>query len=310
MKINTAIVTGGAGFLGSWLCEYLLDKDHKVVCIDNLITGNIDNIKHIIRNKNFVFINHNITRELHLKEDIQYVYHFASLASPVDYQKYPIQTLKVGAVGTMNMLELAKDKNAQFMFASTSEVYGDPAISPQSEEYWGNVNPIGLRSCYDESKRYGEALTMAYQRNHRVCTRIVRIFNTYGPRMRKNDGRVVPNFIMQALNNEDITVYGNGSQTRSLCYVSDLIEGIYRLMISGYFLPVNIGNLQEYNMIQLANIIIKMTGSRSKIVFEKLPEDDPKQRKPDITKARELLNWEPVVGLEEGLTRTIEYFRT
>lgn len=309
MIFETSVVTGGAGFLGSWLCEYLLNKDHKVICVDNLITGNMDNIKHLMDNKKFTFINHNVTRELFLKENIGYIYHLASLASPVDYQKYPIQTLKVGAMGTMNMLGLAKEKNASFMFLSTSEVYGDPNVSPQKEEYWGNVNPIGLRSCYDESKRFAEALIMAYHRYHKLETKIARIFNTYGPRMRKNDGRVVPNFICQALKNEDITIYGDGFQTRSFCYVTDLIEGIYRLMIHDYYLPVNIGNPQEYHIIELARIICKMTESKSKIVFESLPEDDPKQRRPDISLAKKILNWEPKVSLDEGLTKTIEYFR-
>jgi dTDP-glucose 4,6-dehydratase len=307
--IETTIVTGGAGFLGSFLCDYLLSKDFLVICVDNLITGNMDNIKRLTKNENFVFINHDITRELFIKEDIQYIYHFASLASPIDYQKYPIQTLKVGAIGTINMLGLAKEKKAKFLFASTSEIYGDPLVNPQSESYLGNVNSIGPRSVYDESKRYGEALTMAYHRYHNINTKISRIFNTYGPRMRKNDGRVVPNFIYQALKNEDITVYGDGSQTRSLCYVDDLIEGIYRLMMSDYHNPINIGCPREHTILELANIIIGLTNSDSKIVFRNLPEDDPKQRKPDITKAKNILKWEPKISLEKGLEKTIEYFK-
>ena len=308
MKSDTTIVTGGAGFLGSHLCDYLISKDFKVICIDNLITGNMDNIKHLTNNKNFVFINHNITRELFLKEDIQYIFHLASIASPADYLKFPIQTLKVGAIGTINMLGLAKDKEARFLLASTSEVYGDPNVSPQEEEYWGNVNPIGLRSCYDESKRYAEALTMAYNRYHKLNTRIARIFNTYGQRMRKNDGRVVPNFICQALKNEDLTIYGDGTQTRSFGFVSDTIEGIYQLMMSDYILPINIGNQEEYTIFEFAKLIIKMTNSKSKIVFKDLPDDDPKQRKPDITKAKKILNWQPKISLEKGTRDTINYF--
>lgn len=308
MNSETSLITGGAGFLGSWLCDYLLNKDHKVICVDNLITGNMDNIRHNLRNKNFVFISHNITRELFLKENVDYIYHLASLASPIDYQKYPIQTLKVGAIGTMNALGIAKEKNARFLLASTSEVYGDPNVSPQKEEYWGNVNPIGLRSCYDESKRYAEALTIAYNRYHKLDTRIVRIFNTYGQRMRKNDGRVVPNFICQALKNEDLTIYGDGIQTRSFGFVSDTIEGIYQLMMSDYILPINIGNPEEHSILEFAKLIIKMTNSKSKIVFKDLPDDDPKQRKPDITKAKKILNWQPKISLEEGLRYTINYF--
>lgn len=305
---NTAIVTGAAGFLGSHLCEYLIDREYKVICIDNLITGNMNNIKHLMKNEKFTFINHNIIRELFLKDDIQYIFHLASPASPIDYLKLPIQTLKVGAQGTHNMLRVAKDKKARFLFASTSEVYGDPLVSPQGEEYWGNVNPVGPRGVYDEAKRYGEALTMAYHRYHCLDTKIVRIFNTYGPMMKANDGRVVPNFICQALKNEDLTVYGNGSQTRSFSYVSDTIEGIYRLIMSDYNFPINIGNPEEHTILEFAKLIIKMTNSKSKIVFKQLPEDDPKQRKPDISKAKKILNWEPKVSLEEGLRETIKYF--
>jgi len=303
-----ALITGGAGFIGSHLCDLLLAKDHEVICVDNLVTGNKNNIAHI-ENDNFSFIEHNITKPLFLEENIDYIFHFASPASPIDYLKLPIQTLKVGALGTHNMLGLAMEKNARFLLASTSEVYGDPLVNPQSEEYWGNVNPIGPRGVYDEAKRFAEAITMAYHRYHGTQTRIVRIFNTYGPRMRLNDGRVVPNFIGQVLNGEDITVYGDGSQTRSFCYVSDEIEGIYRLMMSDYSNPMNIGNPKEYTILEFAKFIIKLTGTDSNIIFKELPEDDPKQRKPDITKARKILNWEPEVSLEQGLRNTIEYFK-
>ncbi len=302
------LVTGGAGFIGSHLCDLLLAKGHEVICVDNLVTGNKNNIAHI-ENDNFSFIEHNVTKPLYLEEKIDYIFHLASPASPIDYLELPIQTLKVGALGTHNMLGLARDKNARFLLASTSEVYGDPLVNPQSEEYWGNVNPIGPRGVYDEAKRFAEAITMAYHRYHGTQTRIVRIFNTYGPRMRLNDGRVVPNFIGQALNGEDITVYGDGSQTRSFCYVSDEIEGIYRLMMSDYSDPVNIGNPEEHTILEFAKFIIKLTGTDSKIIFKELPEDDPKQRKPDITKARRILEWEPEVSLEEGLKNTIRYFK-
>lgn len=301
------LVTGGAGFIGSHLCDLLLGKGHEVVCVDNLVTGNKKNIAHII-NKNFSFIEHNVTKPLYLEEKIDYIFHLASPASPIDYLELPIQTLKVGALGTHNMLGLAKEKNARFLLASTSEVYGDPLVNPQSEEYWGNVNPIGPRGVYDEAKRFAEAITMAYHRYHGVETRIVRIFNTYGPRMRLNDGRVVPNFIGQALKGEDITVYGDGSQTRSFCYVSDEIEGIYRLMMSDYSNPMNIGNPEEHTILEFAKFIIKLTGTKSKIIFRELPVDDPKQRRPDITKARKILHWEPGVSLEQGLKNTIQYF--
>ncbi|MFA4955677.1 MAG: UDP-glucuronic acid decarboxylase family protein [Candidatus Methanoperedens sp.] len=301
------IVTGGAGFLGSHLCDLLLEKGHEVICIDNLVTGNTRNIEHIHSDR-FTYLKHDITKPIYFGDKIDFIFHLASPASPVDYLELPIQTLKVGALGTYNLLGLAKEKDARFFLASTSEVYGDPLVNPQTEEYWGNVNPIGPRGVYDEAKRYAEAITMAYHRFHKVDTRIVRIFNTYGPRMRINDGRVVPNFIGQALRGEDITVYGDGSQTRSFCYVSDEVEGIYRLMMSDYTLPVNIGNPEEHTILEFAQIILGMIGGRSKIVFKELPQDDPKQRRPDITKARELLGWEPKVGLEEGLERTVEYF--
>jgi len=301
------IVTGGAGFLGSHLCDLLLKKGHEVICIDNLVTGNTRNIEHI-QSDRFTYLKHDITKPIYFGDQIDYIFHLASPASPVDYLELPIQTLKVGALGTYNMLGLAKEKNARFFLASTSEVYGDPLVNPQTEEYWGNVNPIGPRGVYDEAKRYAEAITMAYHRYHKVDTRIIRIFNTYGPRMRINDGRVVPNFIGQALSGEEITVYGDGSQTRSFCYVSDEVEGIYRLMMSDYALPVNIGNPEEHTILEFARIILGMIGGDSKIVFKELPEDDPKQRRPDIKKARELLGWEPKVGLQEGLRETIKYF--
>jgi dTDP-glucose 4,6-dehydratase len=302
-----ALVTGGAGFLGSHLCDLLLSKEYEVICVDNLITGSAENISHI-KNEKFSYIRHDVTKPLYLEQKIDFLFHLASPASPIDYQELPIQTLKVGALGTHNMLGLAKEKGARFLLASTSEVYGDPLVNPQSEEYWGNVNPIGPRGVYDEAKRYAEAITMAYHRYHRIDTRIVRIFNTYGPRMRLNDGRVVPNFIGQALRGDDLTVYGDGFQTRSFCYASDEIEGIYRLMMSDYTLPVNIGNPEEHTILEFAEIILKITGSRSKITFKELPVDDPKQRRPDITKARKLLDWEPKVPLEHGLKETIRYF--
>jgi len=303
-----ALVTGGAGFLGSHLCDLLLEKGHEVVCVDNLITGNEQNIAHINQD-GFSYIRHDVSKPLYLKGKIDLIFHLASPASPIDYMELPIQTLKVGALGTHNMLGLAKEKNARFLLASTSEVYGDPLVNPQSEEYWGNVNPVGPRGVYDESKRFAEAITMAYHRYHGIDTRIVRIFNTYGPRMRMNDGRVVPNFIRQALCSEDITVYGDGSQTRSFCYASDEVEGIFRLMNSDYVLPVNIGNPEEHTILEFARIILELTGSNSKIIFKDLPVDDPKQRRPDITKAKKILKWEPEVSLEQGLKRTIEYFR-
>jgi len=304
-----ALVTGGAGFLGSHLCDLLLAKGYEVLCVDNLITGNEQNIAGI-KTDRFSFIRHDVTKPLYIEEKIDFIFHLASPASPIDYLDLPIQTLKVGALGTHNMLGLAKEKDARFLLASTSEVYGDPRVNPQSEEYWGNVNPIGPRGVYDEAKRYAEAITMAYHRYHGIDTRIVRIFNTYGPRMRLNDGRVVPNFIGQALHGEDLTVYGDGSQTRSFCYVSDEIEGIYRLMMSDYKLPMNIGNPEEHTILEFAKMIIRFTGSASKIAFKELPVDDPKQRRPDITKAKNLLGWEPQVKLEAGLKETIKYFKT
>src|SRR3982750_4057453 len=305
----TSVVTGGAGFLGSHLCDYLLARGHKVVAIDNFVTGSVDNIAHLGGNKDFKFIDQDVTEFLFLDGPVNYVWHFASPASPIDYLEIPIQTLKVGSLGTHKALGLAKNKKARFLLTSTSEIYGDPLVHPQTEDYWGNVNTIGPRGCYDESKRFAEAMTMGYHRQHGVETRIVRIFNTYGPRMRMNDGRVVPAFVGQALANKPITIFGKGTQTRSFCYCSDLIEGIYRLMMSDTDLPVNIGNPREMTMLQFAEAVLKVTGARSKLVFKPLPQDDPKQRQPDITRARQILGWEPKVHRADGLKRTYEYFR-
>ena len=302
------LITGGAGFLGSHLSEYLLNKGHEVVCMDNLITGSKQNISGI-KSGNFHFVNHNVSEFIELDGDLDYILHFASPASPIDYLELPIQTLKVGALGTHNALGVAKAKNATFLLASTSEVYGDPLVHPQPEEYWGNVNPIGPRGVYDEAKRFAEAITMAYHRTHGVNTKIVRIFNTYGPRMRINDGRAIPNFLKQALSGDDLTIYGNGSQTRSFCYVSDLVEGIYRLLMSDQHEPVNIGNPIEMTIQQMADKILQATQSQSKIVQVPLPEDDPKTRQPNITLAKKLLDWEPKVSLDEGLESTLEYFK-
>ncbi len=303
------MVTGGAGFLGSHLIDYLLERHHKVIAIDNLVTGSIDNIAHLGGISDFRFIQQDVTEFIFLNVPVNYVWHFASPASPIDYLELPIQTLKVGSLGTHKALGLAKHKGARFLLASTSEIYGDPLVHPQSEDYWGNVNSIGPRGCYDEAKRFAEALTMAYLREHRLDTRIVRIFNTYGPRMRLNDGRVVPAFLSQALKNKPLTIFGNGSQTRSFCYCSDLIEGIYRLMMSTTNQPVNIGNPHELTMIEFAREVIRATGARSKTVFKPLPEDDPRQRQPDITRAKTLLRWEPRVPLAAGLEKTIDHFR-
>ena len=305
----TSVITGAAGFLGSHLTDVLLAKGHRVVGIDNLVTGAVANIEHLAGNQNFRFIQQDVTEFLFLDGPVNYVWHFASPASPVDYALLPIQTLKVGSLGTHKALGLAKEKGARFLLTSTSEIYGDPLVHPQTEDYWGNVNTIGPRGCYDESKRFAEAITMAYHRQHQLETRIVRIFNTYGPRMRLKDGRVVPAFVSQALRGEPITVFGDGKQTRSFCYCSDLIEGIYRLMMGNDPLPVNIGNPREMTMLEFAKEIIQATGSKSKIIFKPLPVDDPKQRKPDITRARKLLKWEPKVELADGLARTIAYFR-
>jgi len=309
MPKKTAVVTGGAGFIGSHLCDRLIAEGYKVICIDNFITGNPDNIRHLLTDGNFSFIKHNVTKYIRIAGKIDFILHFASPASPVDYLKFPIPTLKAGSLGTHNALGLAKEKKAKFMLASTSEVYGDPLVHPQKETYWGNVNPIGVRGCYDESKRFAEAITMAYRRMHKVDTRIIRIFNTYGPRMRINDGRVVPNFLYQALNNKPLTVYGKGSQTRSFCYVDDLIEGIFRLMNIASAEPLNLGNPKEFTIFRFARMIIKLTGAKSKIIFKPLPQDDPRQRRPDITRAKKLLNWRPGIELEEGLRLTIEWLR-
>ena len=304
MKI---LVTGGAGFLGSHLCEFLLEQGHTVICMDNLSTGTIANIDHI-RSPEFSFIKHDVTEYIYVQGNLDYILHFASPASPRDYMEMPIQTLKVGSLGTHKALGLAKEKNAVFLLASTSEVYGDPLVHPQREEYWGNVNPIGPRGVYDEAKRFAEAITMAYHRYHGVKTRIARIFNTYGPRMRLHDGRVVPTFIYQVLADKSITVYGDGSQTRSFCYVSDLISGIYQLLVSDVTDPVNLGNDSEMSILELARHIQQLSGTSCEIVFEELPVDDPKTRKPDITRAREKLHWEPKVSFEEGLRKTIDWF--
>ncbi len=302
------LVTGGAGFIGSHLCEYLLDKGHSVIAMDNLLTGDAANIERLI-GRDFVFVKHDVTNYIALEGEVDYIFHFASPASPIDYLKLPIQTLKVGSLGTHNALGVAKAKKARILLASTSEVYGDPLVHPQREDYWGNVNPIGPRGVYDEAKRFSEAMVMAYHRFHGVETRIVRIFNTYGPRMRVQDGRAIPAFMSQALRNEDVTVFGDGTQTRSLCFASDLVEGIYRLMMSDTSDPVNIGNPQELTILDLAKKVIAMTGSKSRIVERPLPEDDPKIRQPDITRARKLLGWEPKVSLDEGLVPTIAYFK-
>jgi dTDP-glucose 4,6-dehydratase len=309
-RVPTSVVTGGAGFLGSHLVDLLLARGHRVIAIDNLITGTVGNIDHLAGNGNFRFIQQDVTEFIFLHGAVDFVWHFASPASPVDYLEFPIQTLKVGSLGTHKALGLAKHKGARFLLASTSEIYGDPLVHPQSEDYWGNVNPIGPRGCYDESKRFAEAMTMAYHREHGVETRIVRIFNTYGPRMRLHDGRVVPAFISQALQGRPLTVFGDGSQTRSFCYVSDLVEGIYRLMMSRHAEPVNVGNPQEMTVREFAEAIRRLTGSKSRIVFKPLPQDDPKQRRPDITRARRWLKWEPRVPLSVGLEKTIAHFRS
>jgi dTDP-glucose 4,6-dehydratase len=302
------LITGGAGFIGSHLCDYFLRLGHEVICMDNLLTGDISNIAHI-RNQNFLFIKHDVTNYIYVEGQLDYLLHFASPASPIDYEKLPIQTLKVGSLGTHKALGLAKEKKATFLLASTSEVYGDPLIHPQPEEYWGNVNPIGPRGVYDEAKRFAEAMTMAYHRVHGVDTRIIRIFNTYGPRMRLEDGRAIPSFVTQALRGEDISVFGDGSQTRSFCFVSDLVEGIYRVLMAGETRPVNLGNPRELTVLELAREIVQLTESRSKIVFTPLPQDDPKRRQPDISRARQLCGWEPKIDFAVGLRETISYFR-
>ena len=310
MAKETVVITGGAGFLGSHLCDKFINEDFRVVCIDNLITGNSDNIAHLAGNENFLFIKHDITNYIFIAGEVHYILHFASPASPIDYLKLPIQTLKVGALGTHNVLGLAKEKNARMLLASTSEVYGDPKVHPQKEDYWGNVNPIGSRGVYDEAKRFAEAITMAYHRYHSIETRIVRIFNTYGTRMRPNDGRALPTFVMQALRNKDITVFGDGSQTRSFCYVSDLVDGIYKLLFSDEINPVNIGNPDEITIKEFAEEVINLTDSNSRIVFEELQLNDPQVRQPDIGKAKKILNWNPIVSRIEGLKTTIGYFKS
>ncbi|RMF97149.1 MAG: SDR family oxidoreductase [Candidatus Schekmanbacteria bacterium] len=307
--MQTTLITGGAGFLGSHLTERLLDEGHDVICMDNLITGDMDNIAHLFGNPHFKFVEYDVTHFIYVPGKLDNILHFASPASPVDYLEYPIQTLKVGSLGTHKVLGLAKEKKARFLLASTSEVYGDPLVHPQPETYWGNVNPIGPRGVYDEAKRFAEAMTMAYHRYHNVDTRIVRIFNTYGPRMRINDGRVLPTFMCQALKGENLTVYGDGSQTRSFCYVSDLVEGIIRLLNSNINEPVNIGNQEEVSILEFGKEIIELTNSKSKIEFKELPQDDPKVRKPDISKAAKLLDWKPVVSRKEGIMKTIDYFK-
>ncbi len=303
------LITGAAGFLGSHLSDRFLKEGFQVVGMDNLLTGNIKNIEHLFPVKEFEFYHHDVTKFVHVPGNIDYILHFASPASPIDYLKMPIQTLKVGALGTHNLLGLAKSKGSRILVASTSEVYGDPLEHPQTEEYWGNVNPVGPRGVYDEAKRFMESITMAYHTFHNVDTRIIRIFNTYGPRMRLDDGRALPTFLSQALRGEDVTVYGDGSQTRSFCYVDDLVEGIYRLLMSDYHRPVNVGNPSEITLLQFAEEVLKLTGSKSKIIFQPLPQDDPKQRKPNITKAKEILGWEPKIDRHEGLKRTLEYFK-
>lgn len=310
MKMKRVLITGAAGFLGSHLCDRFIKEEYHVIAMDNLITGDLRNIAHLFPLENFEFYHHDVTKFIHIPGHLDYILHFASPASPIDYLKIPIQTLKVGAMGTHNCLGLAKNKRARILVASTSEVYGDPQVHPQKEEYWGNVNPVGPRGVYDEAKRYMESITMAYHTFHNVDTRIVRIFNTYGPRMRLNDGRALPAFIGQALRGEDLTVFGDGSQTRSFCFVKDLIEGIYRLLLSDYSMPVNIGNPNEISLKDFAEEILALTGNNVKIVYRPLPEDDPKQRQPDISKAKALLDWEPKVERKQGLAITYEYFKS
>ncbi|MBA4854055.1 UDP-glucuronic acid decarboxylase family protein [Emticicia sp. BO119] len=308
--MKRVLITGGAGFLGSHLCDRFIKEGYFVIAMDNLITGDLRNIEHLFKHPNFEFYHHDVSKFIHVPGELDYILHFASPASPIDYLKIPIQTLKVGSLGIHNCLGLARVKKARVIIASTSEVYGDPLVHPQTEEYWGHVNPVGPRGVYDEAKRFQEAMTMAYHTYHGLETRIVRIFNTYGPRMRLNDGRVLPAFIGQALRGEDITIFGDGSQTRSFCYVADLVEGIYRLLLSDYAYPVNIGNPAEITIKQFAEEIIKLTGTDQKIVYKPLPKDDPKQRQPDITKAKEILGWEPKVSRAEGLAITYDYFRS
>jgi len=306
---KTILITGGAGFIGSHLCPLFLNQGHRVICVDNLITGNKENMASLLSNEKFSFVSHDVSKHIEITEPVDFVLHFASPASPVDYHRYPIQTLKVGSLGTHNALGLAKAKKAVFLLASTSEVYGDPLIHPQHEDYWGNVNPVGPRGVYDEAKRFAEAITLAYHRTHGMDVKIVRIFNTYGPRMRQNDGRAIPNFIGQALAGEPITVFGDGSQTRSFCYIDDLVAGIHKLLFSDFHQPVNLGNPKEMNVLDLARFVIELTGSKSRVEFRSLPQDDPKVRQPDISRARKVLGWEPKVDVRQGLVKTIEYFK-
>ncbi len=309
MKKERVLITGAAGFLGSHLSDRFLKEGFHVIGMDNLLTGNINNISHLFPREDFEFHHHDVSKFVHVPGDLKFILHFASPASPIDYLKMPIQTMKVGSLGTLNLLGLAKAKNARMLIASTSEVYGDPHVHPQTEEYWGNVNPIGPRGVYDEAKRFQEAITMAYHRFHQLETRIIRIFNTYGPRMRLDDGRALPTFMSQALRGEDITVFGDGSQTRSFCFVDDLVDGIYKLLLSDYALPVNIGNPSEITIKEFADEVVALTGSRSKVIYEPLPTDDPQQRRPDISKAQSILGWEPKVSRSEGLKITLDYFK-
>ncbi|MDD2752734.1 MAG: SDR family oxidoreductase [Candidatus Omnitrophica bacterium] len=309
MKKKTVVITGGAGFIGSHLCGRLLKEKFKVICLDNFITSGISNIEHLLKEKDFVFLKHNVTKYIEVKGKVDFVLHLASLASPEDYLRYPIQTLKVGSLGTHNALGLAKEKKAVFLLASTSEVYGDPHVHPQPESYWGHVNCVGVRGCYDESKRFAEALAFAYHRVHKIEIRIARIFNTYGPRMRLNDGRVVPNFINQALHNHPLTVYGRGLQTRSFCYIDDLVEGLFRLMLCRANEPINLGNPNEFTIKELADLVLELTGKKVKIIYKPLPQDDPRQRQPDITKAKKILKWQPKIQLSLGLQKTINWFK-
>jgi dTDP-glucose 4,6-dehydratase len=307
--MKRVLITGGAGFLGSHLCDRFMKEGYEVIAMDNLITGSLKNIEHLMSEEHFSFHHHDVSKFVHVAGSLDYILHFASPASPIDYLKIPIETLKVGSLGTLNLLGLAKEKKARMLIASTSEVYGDPLVHPQNEDYWGNVNPIGPRGVYDEAKRFQEAMTMAYHTFHKLETRIVRIFNTYGPRMRLNDGRALPAFMSQALNSEPITVFGDGSQTRSFCYVADLVEGIYRLLMSEYQFPVNVGNPSEISLKEFAEEIVALTDSKSELTFQDLPKDDPKQRKPDITRAKEILGWSPKVNRKEGLQITLDYFK-
>jgi dTDP-glucose 4,6-dehydratase len=308
--MERTLITGGAGFLGSHLCDYLIAKGHEVICIDNLSTGDVENISHLLGHKRFSFIQYDVTNYLHVDGPLDNILHFASPASPIDYMRMPIQTLKVGSLGTHKALGLAKAKGARFLLASTSECYGDPLVHPQAEDYWGNVNPVGPRGVYDEAKRFAESMAMAYHRYHGIRTRIVRIFNTYGPRMRLDDGRALPAFMGQSLRGEDLTVFGDGTQTRSFCYVDDLVEGICRLLSSDEVFPVNLGNPDELTLLELAHRVLEVTGSKSRIVYRDLPEDDPKVRRPDIGKAKRLLRWEPLVPLDEGLKKVLPYFKS